>query len=1075
MIRSDLLPKFVFIGSDGSEQHLTPSMRAGRIRAIAARIAEAIGPDAPPAVPVGLMFQSGPDLVLGWLGCVLAGMQPLVMQYPTAKQSRAYWESSVSHTIRLTGLRLVLCDSHAAGLGLGLRVPVLAKPELDALPDGHAEPFAIMDFAAIQLSSGTTGHRKAVRLRGAGLLRHVQDYNQVLGLTRADRIVSWLPLYHDMGYVACFIMPLLLGVDMVMMDPITWVRRPGLLFDAIERHGGTHCYMPNFGFEVMAREAARPLASMRRWISCSEPVSPGTARRFMAAIGQPGENFAACYAMAENIFAVTFGSGIETRRIGGVEVASCGAAIPGVALRLVDGEIWVRSPTSLTAYVGGDDIRDEDGFYPTGDLGELHDGALFVTGRKQDLLIQAGRKFMLSDIDLAVNRLFPAVRGRAAALAMHDRRLGTELPLVLIEAEDFYDRGDGAEMAGAVREEMELDQLEVAFVPPRFLTKTSSGKFNRRLSAVHWAGVLRQRQQGAHRRADPVAELRAALPRVPTDRPVGEVLDSLSLTVLRIILSGAGQTLDPGRTLADIEAGLRAGAPESVPQGLPGVLPEAGGQSGLRIVSLADRHTMSRLAERHLDGLAARLGCPVTLEHVCLPPSPVILSDLIFTDYFLPRLADQAPFSSVQAELNKLRGASLILVDDGAELRMPPNQAYGVLSHNLERDPRADLITVRWQHYARQHHLLPLTFVAGRDLALDERDRSLAALQAYLGRKLFRIASYAGLSAFTEGWDFRSFPGSANPPFAEGLIRPGRLMAAIGDWVARENPPLVPLRPGPRLEMLDLGHYCSHFADQKSIDRLLASYGSFCIAGQDASIPYIRQALDRAGKPYAMVPSFAPEILATVEQPYECLLICGAWGDYQGETPAAAIMFAAYAGARTFNIADRRLAALSFKRNASFDPPSATDWFYPGRLHRDWPLEVWSAQRAAAPRAAVPRGQALRDANRHSLNGDPQAAYEAARRALDLSPGNARALAALARAARALGQLDEARDWAGRALAAAPEEPAGYRLLAAIAMDQSDYAAAARLCAEAERKMPEEAAEFARLRERARRKEAVLS
>jgi acyl-CoA synthetase (AMP-forming)/AMP-acid ligase II len=1064
MIRSEKLPRFVFVRPDGSEQHLTPGMRSGRIRAIAARIRDAIGDDTPPSVAVGLMFPSGPDLVLTWLGCLMAGVQPLVMQYPTAKQSRTYWEDSVTHTIRLAGLRLILCDTHCADMGLARFVPVLDQAVLDEMPDGRAGPFVIEDFAVIQLSSGTTGHRKAVRLRGTALAEHVNDYNAVLGLSRADRIVSWLPLYHDMGYVACFIMPMLLGIDVVMMDPMTWVRQPSLLYEAMAWHGGSVCYMPNFGFEVMAREKPpeRGLPLMRLWISCSEPVSPGTVRRFLASLGAPPANFAACYAMAENIFAVSFGRGITTRWIDGVEVMSCGAPIPRVDLRIEDGEIKVRSPVSLIAYVGGDDIRDADGFYPTGDLGVLEDGALYVTGRRQDLLIQAGRKFMLSDIDLTLNRLFPEVRGRAAALAMYDSRLGTELPLVLAEAEDFFARSDQAVMADAVRTEMNLDQLDIIFVPPRFLTKTSSGKFNRRLSAAHWAAVLDHRRAERGSTADPLADLRAAFGRVARDQPVEAVLDSLSLTVLRLILSGAGQEYDGGATLSAIEARLQEGQ-------LAGPAEDAA-ETGLRIISLADRHTLSRLQERHLDTLAARLGCPVTLEHVCLPPSPVILSDLIFTDYFMPRL-DAAPFASVQAELDKLRGASLILVDDGAELRLPPNQAYGVLSHNLERDPRADLITVRWQHYARQHHLLPLAYVSGRDLALDERGRSLAMLQAYLGRKLFRIASYAGLSEFTEGWDFRSFPGTDNAPFAEGLVRPGRLMAAIGDWVEANDTPRVRLKPGAKLEVLDLGHYCSHFADQANIDTLLESFDSFCIAGQESSIPYIRQKLAAAGKRFVTVPSYAPEILATVPHPYDCLLICGAWGDYRIDGPAAAIMFTANSAARAFNVDDPALKSLIFKRSAAYDPPSATDWFYPGRLHRDWPVDVWSAQRAEKAKPASQNGRAIREANRHAAKGDPEAAYDAALAALTQAPGDARALTALGKAARALGRLEEARDWARQAVEVAPDNAVSLRLLATIAMDLNDLVTAAAVCEQAVARLPEDAAEFANLRERIRRRE----
>ncbi len=1043
MLRSDTLPVFTFLAADGSEQSLALAQRAGRVRAIAARVAAALSGNAA-GVPVGLMYASGPDLVLAWLGCVLAGAQPLVMQYPTRKQTRQYWEGSVTNTIGVTGLGLVLCDAHCAAMGLGRLVPTLEQNALDGMADADVTPFEIDDFAIIQLSSGTTGHRKAMRLTSAALLRHVTDFNATLGLDASDRIVSWLPLYHDMGYVACFVMPLLLGIPVVMMDPIDWVATPTLLWEAIERHAGTVCYMPNFGFEVMARAEPRATPTMRHWISCSEPVSPVTARRFLDATGTKEDRFAACYAMAENVFAVSLGRGVRTREIDGVEVISCGQPIPGVYLRVVDGQIWARSPASIARYLGGDDLRDADGFYPTGDLGELHADGLYVTGRRQDLLIQAGRKFMLSDIDLALGRLFPDIRGRAAALAREDARLGTQVAVMLIEAGDFFERTDQGAIADALRDATGLDQIEVAFVPPRFLTKTSSGKINRRITAAHWAGVQ------AHRGAllgeiDPVAELRASFPRVDRTLAVGQILNSLSLTVLRIILGDAGLAYDPDATLAGIEAQLASGIGRSADASEP----------GLRIVSLADRRTVSKLTEADLDRLAADLGCPVTFEHVCLPPSPILLSDLVFDDYFSPRL-EQSALGSMRAALAKLRGASLILVDDTAEMQMPPNQAYAPLSHNLERDPRSDLIIVRWQSYPRQHHLLPTTFVAGRDLPLEGRQTTLRQLAAYLGRPMFRIASSPTLSRYTADWDYLALPGTPDAALSTGVVQPDRLVAALSAWLRARPERLVlsPLPRGPRLDLNDLGHFCSHFGHQPHIDVMLQRFDSFCIAGQAASIPYIRDTLTRMGKRFTLVPSYAPEILATVAEPYDCLLICGAWGDYPITTPAGAVMFINYGSASTYNIDDPLLTRLRFKRNARHDPPSATDWFHTGELHRDWDMSLWAADRAEKAR---PRDEA------------PIAGAAPVRRTV-------RELLDEAIQARGHGRLEEARALAEQAVCIKPDNAMAYRLLCDIAADRGDPQTLREEVARATARMPEQKDVFARLEEsRLRRMKSVLS
>ncbi len=1023
MLSSDRLPNFTFVTASGCDHTMRPADRLGRIHALA----QAVRAQVPAGSVVGLMFPSGPELVLGWLGCVVAGMQPLVMQYPTAKQTRQYWEEQVANTVATAEVKLVLCDCPSAARGLDRLVPVLTQETLDGLPDQPALTFTVAGFAVVQLSSGTTGHRKAMRLEGAALLRHVTEFNDVLMLASTDRIVSWLPLYHDMGFVACFIMPLLLGVDVVMMDPVVWVQSPGLLFDAIVRHQGTVCYMPNFGFEVMASAEPRPMPSMRLWVSCSEPVSASTAERFLGATGAPAESFAACYAMAENVFAVSLARGVTVRRIEGADVVSCGAPIPGVQLRLVDGQIWVRSPAAIASYLGGADIRDADGFYPTGDLGELQDGALYVTGRQGDVLIQAGRKFMLSDLDLTLNRLFPDIRGRAACIARDDLRLGTQVAVALIETAEFITRHDQADVAAALRAASGLDQIEVAFVPPRFLTKTSSGKINRKICAAHWAGVLAHRAE-AQAQADPLAELAAAFPRVARDRPVAEVLDSLSLTVLRIILGGAGVAYDGGRTLGETAS-------------LLGQQNAAGTEeTGLRIVSLADLRTVARVSERHLDVLSRRLGCPVSFEHVCLPPSPVLLSDLVFDAYFSPRI-DQAAMSAMRTAFARLHGASVILIDDGAELRLPPNQAYAPLSHSLERDPNADLITVRWQSYARQHHKLPTSFASGRDLALEDRAATIPLLAAFLAKPVFRIAAHPGLAAYTAGWEYTARPGTADAPLAPGIMDPGRLIDALAGWM--EGLPVPPakveLPRAARLDTADLGHFCSHFANRRAIDILLASYASFCIAGQDSSIPYIRQALARARKPYVCVPSYAPEILRTVDLAYECLLICGAWGDFPVTTPGGAIMFTGNSAAVTFNMADPALAKLVFKRNSAADPASATDWFYPAKLHRDWDISVWTRLRVEAPEPGR------------------------------VKPRPLRALLERARTARESGRLDEARDLAAEVVAADPGCLAGYRMLATVDARRGDREVLVRTCEVARARFPDQAEVFDRIVARAGR------
>ena len=933
---SDRLPRFTFVDDDGQEQSVALSAETAGIRAAADRLRQRI----PQGTITGLIYRSGRELVTNWLACLLAELRPLIVQYPTRKQSRAYWTDSVRNTVERAGVGAIVCDAHCADIlrESGISLTVVAQAELENLPAGDASAFRIADFSIIQLSSGTTGHRKAIEFSAAQLFAHVRDYDASLALTATDRIVSWLPLYHDMGYIACFVMPMLLGIDVVMMDPMTWIRRPEFLFDAIERHAGTVCYMPNFGFEVMARLEPRQLPSMRWWISCSEPVSHQTAAKFVETVAADPESFAPCYAMAENVFAVSIRRGLATREIDGAEVVSCGRAVANVEIKEIEGQIWVRSPASLVSYMGGSDIRDGDGFYPTGDLGSLIDGELFITGRKQDLLIQAGRKYMLSDVDLALNRLFPWIRGRAAAVQTYDARLGTQKPLVLIEADDFFLRSDQGEIAAALKDAIGLDQVDVEFVPPRFLTKTSSGKFNRKKSAADWilAQQLRESRGGA---TDPLAELRESFAHVDWNKPVEEILDSLSLEVLRIILTGTSAVYDGKLSLTDIAGALgRQETPDDT---------EA--LETIRIVSLADRANFAKLTEADIDRLSRRLGRPVAFEHICLPPSPIILSDLIFHDYFQAR-AEGGNFAAVDRAFAVLKSASAIIVDDAAEMLIAGAQAYGALSHNLERDPNCDFLSFRWQRYPQYHDTLPLTFVAGSDMAFADRTAVLGMLSAYLKTPIFKIALVKGLEPFTQNWDYHLELREGGKSVRR--IEPDAFIPAFLKWVRRRDEPLktFPSTSTAKLQMDDLGHFCCHVVRQDAADQVIAAFDSFCIAGQRSSVPYLRKEMERQGKSYIYVASYSSEMLKQLPQEYDCLVICGAQGEYDIQGPTVALMRASKEW-RIKGIDDPDIRDLHCNPALKAYPKSGTDWFYKFAFDRESNIGELEAVRNVNKRA----------------------------------------------------------------------------------------------------------------------------
>ena len=305
------LPDLTFFATGGTTTLVLGESEA-RIAALAATLAQRF----PRGVRVGLLYRSEPALPLMWLAALHAGLEPLILQYPTEKQSLAAWRFSVDNTVRSVRLAGLICSPELQRFDVGAYNPLFHSGHVPANFDAPSRLGSLSpDAAILQMSSGTTGQRKAIRFTLRQLGRHADDYNATLGLSANDRVVSWLPLYHDMGFIACFVTPLLLGVPVAMIDPMDWVRRPGSLFDAIETVGGTLCFLPNFGFEVMTRHAkGRRFPTMRRWISCSEPVYASTLERFAAATGTPDSLLSACYAMAENVFAVAQHDGIKTAR-----------------------------------------------------------------------------------------------------------------------------------------------------------------------------------------------------------------------------------------------------------------------------------------------------------------------------------------------------------------------------------------------------------------------------------------------------------------------------------------------------------------------------------------------------------------------------------------------------------------------------------------------------------------------------------------------------------------------------------------------------------------------------------------
>ncbi|MBP9503652.1 MAG: AMP-binding protein, partial [Candidatus Promineofilum sp.] len=258
------------------------------------------------------------ESVHAFWGALLMGAVPSMFPTLTEKLDPEVYMRGMAELARLSDVAAVLTtDEFAPTLRPNMPCPVYGSSDLESLPaPDQPSPFSPRpsEIAFLQHSSGTTGLQKGVALSHTAVLNQLAAYSRAISLCENDVVVSWLPLYHDMGLIAGFLLPLTLGVPLVLMSPFDWVSRPALLLRAIHDHGGTLCWLPNFAYNHCARRIRRrdsqgwSLASMRLFINCSEPVRHDSHQLFLERFAENGarpEMLAVSYAMAENTFAVT--------------------------------------------------------------------------------------------------------------------------------------------------------------------------------------------------------------------------------------------------------------------------------------------------------------------------------------------------------------------------------------------------------------------------------------------------------------------------------------------------------------------------------------------------------------------------------------------------------------------------------------------------------------------------------------------------------------------------------------------------------------------------------------------------
>ncbi|MCX6055415.1 MAG: AMP-binding protein [Chloroflexi bacterium] len=487
-----------------------------------------------PGEVVVLILQHGLDLVYAYWGTILYGGIPSILPFLTEKLLPERYRSDLAALVAITKPASIITYRQfepevRASLPENCSVrQVMISEDVHAtqevcLHDFHGLERKPEDIVLLQHSSGTTGLQKGVALSHQAVLNQLESYSLALKINAEDVIVSWLPLYHDMGLIAGFLMPILLRVPLVLLSPFDWVRSPVRLFQAVKKYHGTLSWLPNFAYNFCAQKIRDrelediDLSSWRAISNCSEPMRFESHQAFLARFSKYGLKESAlcsCYAMAENVFAVTQG-GISSPVLidevdreslqnnnyalprkgvsSSLKMVSAGLPINNVSIRVLDphgnslpdrnvGEFAFKSNCMLTDYYHRADATKkaiQRGWYLTGDMGYLLDGQVFIAGRKKDMIIVGGKNIFPMDLEELAMEVSGVHAGRVVAFGVFNEETGTE-DVVIVAEVDTPEEKEREIIGDMIRQTVTRGSAvalrHVYLVDALWLIKTSSGK-----------------------------------------------------------------------------------------------------------------------------------------------------------------------------------------------------------------------------------------------------------------------------------------------------------------------------------------------------------------------------------------------------------------------------------------------------------------------------------------------------------------------------------------------------------------------------------------------------------------------
>ena len=495
---------------------------------------------------VALMLPTGLDFLAAFHGILLAGGIPVPI-YPPARLDRLEeYAARQSAILADAGVTVLITVARARAVAALLRPRVPTLRVVATVRDLADEAAAWMapegsgsDPAFIQYTSGSTGAPKGVLLTHANLLANVIAVGAALRMTPVDVGAIWLPLYHDMGLIGSWLFCMHAGLPIAIQSPLSFLSRPERWLWTIHERRATLSPAPNFAYELCVKKIPEralvglDLSSWRVALNGAEPVNPDTIDRFVERFEPYGfrrEAMMPVYGLAENSVAVCFpppgrapvvdaidrsvfererraapwtGAGAPLRFV------SVGAAVQGHEVRIVDdagreasdrtvGRLVFRGPSMTSGYFHKPEataaIQVEGGFLDSGDLAYRAEGEFYVTGRRKDLIIKAGRNLVPQEIEEVASTVDGIRKGCVVAFGAPRPATGTEDLVIVAEtraAAPAEREALQAAVIGRVTAALGVPPDAVVLVEPGAVPKTSSGKIRRATTREQFlAGAL---------------------------------------------------------------------------------------------------------------------------------------------------------------------------------------------------------------------------------------------------------------------------------------------------------------------------------------------------------------------------------------------------------------------------------------------------------------------------------------------------------------------------------------------------------------------------------------------------------